>query len=164
MKAIYPGTFDPITYGHIDIIERVSHLYNEIIVAIYEHETKSPLMSLDERITLTKQTLEHLPNIKIIPFSDMLIVDLAKKMQAKVILRGLRALSDFEYEIALAQTNKKLAPDIETIFLMTSHEYSYISSSLVKELARLGGDISHMAPSLIQSTLKKNFRNSNLIG
>jgi pantetheine-phosphate adenylyltransferase len=152
-KAIYPGTFDPVTKGHIDIIERASHLFPEVVVAIAHNVTKQPFFSLAERIELVKKTVGHLPGVTVVGFENLLI-HFAQEQQASVILRGLRAVSDFEYEFQLAGMNRKLSTEIETLFLTPSAELMYISSSLVREIASLGGDVSAFVPSVVVDALK----------
>ncbi|ALP51748.1 phosphopantetheine adenylyltransferase [Candidatus Tenderia electrophaga] len=139
--AIYPGTFDPITNGHTDLIQRASRLFDKVIVAIAAHSGKQPAFELQERIALAEQVLADMDKVEICGF-DTLLVDFARQKRADVILRGLRAVSDFEYEFQLTGMNRKLAPQIETLFLMPAEQYTYISSSLVKEVGRLGGDVS----------------------
>lgn len=138
--VIFPGTFDPITLGHQELIERSAGLFSKIIVAVAENARKSPTFSLSQRVSMAKQVLSHLPNVEVEGF-DTLLVDFARERQAKAIVRGLRAVSDFEYEFQLANMNRHLRPEIETLFLTPAEEYSFISSSLVKEVAFLGGDI-----------------------
>lgn len=140
VTALYPGTFDPITNGHIDLVERATQMFDRVVVAIAENKRKKPLFSLEERINLAKQALEDKPNVEVMGFNTLL-VDFAHEQQAKVLVRGLRAVADFEFEFQLASMNRHLAPDIESVYLMPSEQYSFISSSLVKEVARLGGDI-----------------------
>lgn len=139
--AIYPGTFDPITNGHTDLIQRASKLFDKVIVAIAAHSGKQPAFALQERVALASQVLAGIDKVEVCGF-DILLVEFARQKQANVILRGLRAVSDFEYEFQLTGMNRKLAPQIETLFLMPAEQYTYISSSLVKEVARLGGDVS----------------------
>ncbi len=152
--AIYPGTFDPITNGHIDLIQRAANLFDEVIVAIAANSKKNPYFSLDHRIELCEDVLT-LPNVRVMGFSSLLI-DFAKEQNAGTLIRGLRAVSDFEYEFQLASMNRNLAPNIESVFLMPADEYSFISSSLVKEVASLGGDISKFVHPLINQALIKN--------
>lgn len=155
--AIYPGTFDPITNGHVDIIERAAKLFKNVIVAIAENVYKSPRFSLEQRSNLAKTVLKHLPNVEIAGFNSLL-VNFAKERGATVILRGLRAVSDFEYEFQLASMNRRIAPQIETVFLTPAENYAYISSTLVREIASLGGDVSQFVhPTVAQAllTLKK---------
>ena len=146
--AIYPGSFDPPTYGHLDIIERASKLCDELIIGVLKNSAKTPLFSVEERVKILENTVENIPNVKVIPFEGLL-VDFARKMKARMIVRGLRAITDFEYELQMAQTNHKLEREIETIFLTTSLEYSYLSSSTVKEVAAFGGDISQFVPDIV---------------
>jgi pantetheine-phosphate adenylyltransferase len=152
--AIYPGTFDPITNGHIDLIQRASKLFDEVIVAIAANSKKSPHFSLEDRITLSEEVLSC-PNVSVKGFSCLLI-DFAHERNASILIRGLRAVSDFEYEFQLASMNRNLAPDIESVFLMPADEYSFISSSLVKEGASLGGDMSKFVHPLVNDALKAN--------
>jgi pantetheine-phosphate adenylyltransferase len=139
-SVIFPGTFDPITLGHQELIERSVGLFTKIIVAVAENARKTPTFSLSQRVSMTKRVLSHLPNVEVEGF-DTLLVDFARQKQAKAIVRGLRAVSDFEYEFQLANMNRHLCPEIETLFLTPAEEYSFISSTLVKEVAFLGGDI-----------------------
>ena len=141
LRAIYPGSFDPVTNGHLDVIRRASGLVDELIVGVLNNKAKTPLFSVEERVKMLKEVTKELPGVKIVPFEGLLI-DFAKEMSAKMVVRGLRAVTDFEYELQMAQTNHKLAEDIETVFLTTSLEYSYLSSTIVKEVAAFGGDIS----------------------
>lgn len=139
--AIYPGSFDPITLGHADIVERATRLFDHVIIAVAAKPAKGTVFSLEQRIDICSKSLAHLPNISIEGF-DNLLVDYASNKKAAVIIRGLRAISDFEYEFQLAGMNRKLAPEIETLFLMPAEKYAYLSSSLVREVSALGGDIS----------------------
>lgn len=148
--VIFPGTFDPITLGHQELIERSAGLFTKIIVAVAENARKSPTFSLSQRVSMAKQVLSHLPNVEVEGF-DTLLVDFARTKQAKAIVRGLRAVSDFEYEFQLANMNRHLRPEIETLFLTPAEEYSFISSTLVKEVAFLGGDIqAFVHPSIVK--------------
>lgn len=152
--AIYPGTFDPITNGHIDIIERAAKLFNHVIIAIAENAYKSPRFLLEQRVELAKVVLKHLSNVEICGFNSLL-VKFAQERGATVILRGLRAVSDFEYEFQLASMNRRIAPNIETVFLTPAENYAYISSTLVREIASLGGDVSQFVhPKVVQALLK----------
>ena len=151
--AIYPGAFDPITNGHTDLIQRASKLFDKTIVAIAQHSGKQPAFSLEERIALAKTVLADIDRIEVCGF-DTLLVDFARQKHADVILRGLRAVSDFEYEFQLTGMNRKMAPQIETLFLMPAEQYTYISSSLVKEVARLGGDVSSFVHETVYKALK----------
>ncbi len=145
MIAIYPGSFDPITLGHLDIIERGCRLFDQVIVVVFRNPNKNPLFSIDQRISQIRQSAQHLPNLQVDSF-DGLTVTYAQMHQAKVLLRGLRAVSDFEMELQMAHTNKTLFADIETVFLATSTEHSFLSSSVVKEIAKFGGRIEHLVP------------------
>ena len=145
MNAIYPGSFDPITLGHLDIIERGCRLCHKVIVAVLRNPNKSPLFTVDERITQIQKATSHLNNVEVDSF-DGLTVSYTRLREANAILRGLRVLSDFEMELQMAHTNKTLAQEVETIFLATSNEYSFLSSSVVKEIARFGGSIDHLVP------------------
>ncbi|MEM8808552.1 MAG: pantetheine-phosphate adenylyltransferase [Cyanobacteria bacterium P01_G01_bin.38] len=145
MIAIYPGSFDPVTLGHLDIIARSSQLYDKVIVVISRNPNKKPLFTVEERIAQIRKAIPTLTNVEVDSF-DGLTVTYARERQAKVLLRGLRVLSDFEKELQMAHTNKTLADDLETVFLATSTEYGFLSSSLVKEIARFGGAISHLVP------------------
>ena len=156
LRAVYPGSFDPVTNGHLDVIERASRLYDEVIVAIAHNEAKAGLFSFDERVALLKEAVEHHPNVHVTQF-DGLLVQYALDVQARVIIRGLRAVSDFEYEFQMALMNRKLVGNVETMFLMPKEEYSYVSSRLVKEIARLGGDIESFVPDCIARALREKF-------
>jgi len=145
MIAVYPGSFDPITLGHLDVIERGCRLFEQVIVAVLINPLKAPLFTVQQRIEQIHSCTQHLTNLEIDSF-DGLTVTYVKNRQAQVLLRGLRVLSDFEYELQMAHTNKSLLPQIETVFLATSNEYSFLSSSLVKEIAKLGGPVSHLVP------------------
>jgi pantetheine-phosphate adenylyltransferase len=153
---VYPGTFDPITNGHVDLVERASRLFDHVIVAIASSKKKEPLFNLKERIDLARQSLSHLDNIEVLGF-DYLLVNFVKDQGADAILRGLRAVSDFEYEFQLANMNRALSPEIESIFLTPSEKLSYISSSLVKEIGSLGGDINAFVPHCVTTALAKKF-------
>ena len=155
--AIYPGTFDPITKGHTDLVERALHMFDKVIVAVAENKTKAPVFSQDERIQMATVALENLDGVEVRPLSGLL-VDFAKQHNAKAILRGLRAVSDFEYEFQLAGMNRKLAPEIETLFLTPAEKYAYISSSLVREIAALGGDVSSFVHKNVMDELIKRVR------
>lgn len=157
LRAIYPGSFDPVTYGHIDIIERASRISDELIVGVLQNKTKSPLFSVEERVIMLREVTKDLKNVKIIPF-DGLLIDFAKQMEAKVIVRGLRAITDFEYELQMSQTNRKLNSDIETLFLTTSLDYSYLSSTTVKEVASFGGNISEFVPECVAEKVTEKIK------
>ncbi len=153
-RAIYPGSFDPVTNGHLDIIERGSKICDELIVAVLQNKAKSSLFSAEERVRMLNEVTKSLPNVKILAF-DGLLIDFAKQMDAKMIIRGLRAITDFEYELQMAQTNHKLAPEVETVFLTTSLDYSFLSSTTVKEVASFQGDISQFVPKVIAEKMKE---------
>jgi pantetheine-phosphate adenylyltransferase len=151
--AVYPGSFDPITMGHVDVVTRASHMFEQIVMAVVKNPGKEPLISLDDRVKLVRESIRHLPNVKVESFEG-LTVDLAQKHQANVIIRGLRAVSDFENEFAMAQINKKLSPKVDTVFLTAGVEYQFLSSSMMKEVAALGGDISGLVPEQVREYLK----------
>ena len=155
-KIIYPGTFDPITNGHIDLIERASRIFDQVLVAIVTHSQKETLFTLDEREDAVRQVLAKYKNVEVCSFSGLLI-DLAREKNIKMLLRGLRAISDFEYELQLANVNRTMDSEIETVFLTPSEKYAYISSSMVREISSLGGDVSIFVPSNVQEALKKKF-------
>lgn len=152
--AVVPGSFDPITAGHMDIIKRATRLYDEVVVGIVVNPSKSPLFTLEERVNMVKEAVNWDPKITVDSF-DGLLIEFVKMHGAHVIIRGLRAVSDFEHEFQMAQMNRKLCPDIETIFVMASPEYAYLSSSIVKEIARYGGNIKGLVPPNIEKSLKE---------
>ncbi|MCK5450517.1 MAG: pantetheine-phosphate adenylyltransferase [Candidatus Omnitrophica bacterium] len=152
-RAVYPGTFDPVTYGHLDIIERISGLYDNVFVAVARSEEKGPLFSAEERVFMLKEAVKPYKNVEV-EYFDGLIVDYAKEKSAKVVIRGLRMISDFEYEFQMALTNRKLNPEIETVFMMPKESYSYLSSRLIKEVADLGADVSDFVPPDVAEKLK----------
>ena len=154
--AIYPGTFDPITNGHLSIVKRALQIFDKLIIAILNNPQKKPLFSIDERISMIKDVLKETPNIEIDKF-DGLLVDYAILKDSNVILRGLRALSDFEYEFQLALMNRKLNRDVQSIFLMTDYKWFYTSSTIIKEAASLGGDVSGLVPPVVCRKLKEKF-------
>ncbi|MBC8123727.1 MAG: pantetheine-phosphate adenylyltransferase [Gemmatimonadaceae bacterium] len=154
MIALYPGSFDPLTYGHLDVIERAAYLFERVIVAVLRNPSKTPLFTVEERLNQIHRAVQHLKNVDVDAFSG-LTVTFARKKEASVLLRGLRVVSDFELELQMAQTNKTLAAEIETIFLSTSTEHSFLSSSLVKGIAAVGGPISHMVPQHIEQALRE---------
>jgi len=151
--AVYPGTFDPVTYGHIDLIKRAHEIFPELIVAVAHNPHKKPLFEVKERVAMLKKATAGMEGVEIRDF-DGLVVDFAHKIKAKVLIRGLRMLSDFEYEFQMALTNRKLSPDIETIFLMPHENYSYLSAKLLKEAASLGADLANFVPSYVSAALK----------
>ncbi len=157
LRAIYPGSFDPVTFGHLDIIKRSSRLVDELIVGVLNNKAKSPLFSVEERVRMLEEVTSDIPNIRIIPFGGLL-VDFARRVDAGMVIRGLRAITDFEYELQMAQTNHKLEPDLETAFLTTSLEYSYLSSTTVKEVAAFGGDISQFVPESVADRITEKMK------
>ena len=154
--AVYPGTFDPVTNGHIDLVERSLRIFGEVIVAVAENPKKAPLFPLEERIAMLKTVTANYKNVVIEGF-DGLLVDYVRKKSAVAIIRGLRAVSDFEYEMQMALMNRRLDSNIETVFLMPNVEYSFITSTIVKEAASYGGDVSSLAPRVVVEKLKKKF-------
>ena len=154
LRAVYPGSFDPVTYGHLDIIRRSRSLADELIVGVLNNKAKTPLFSMEERVKMLEEMTKNMPGVKVVPFEGLLI-DFAKEMSAGIVVRGLRAVTDFEYELQMAQTNNKLSPELETVFLTTSLEYSYLSSTIVKEVAAFGGDISQFVPETIERRIQE---------
>ncbi len=161
LRAIYPGSFDPVTYGHLDVIRRSARLVDELIIGVLNNKAKSPLFSAEERVKMLKEVTEDIPNVKIIPFEGLL-VDFARKMDAGMVIRGLRAITDFEYELQMAQTNHKMAPEVDTAFLTTSLEYSYLSSTTVKEVAAFGGDISQFVPDIVADRITEKMKKESV--
>ena len=157
LRGIYPGSFDPVTLGHMDIIKRGSHLVDELIVGVLCNNAKMPLFSVEERVKMLKEVTKDLPNVEIIPF-DGLLVDFAEQIGADVVIRGLRAITDFEYELQMSQTNQRMKPDIETMFLTTSIEYSYLSSTTVREIAAFGGAVSQFVPEAVEIALREKMK------
>ncbi|MCK7550469.1 pantetheine-phosphate adenylyltransferase [Marinobacter goseongensis] len=158
-KVIYPGTFDPITNGHTDLIERAGRMFDEIVVAVAYNSKKQPLLNLDERCELVRKATAHIPNVTVTGFSNLL-ADFVREQKATVILRGLRAVSDFEYEFQLADMNRRLAPEVESVFLTPANHLSYISSTLIREIASLGGDVSEFVDPAVETALKQKFQHS----
>ncbi|HEY9716814.1 MAG TPA: pantetheine-phosphate adenylyltransferase [Trichormus sp.] len=156
VRAIYPGSFDPMTLGHLDIIQRSTRLFDEVIMTVVGNPSKSSLLPVEVRTALIEETIKNLQGVRVGSFLG-LTVDYARQNGISVLIRGLRAISDFEAELGMAQTNKQLFPELETIFLMSKAEYSFISSSTVKEIARLGGDVSQFVPSPVNEYLKQHF-------
>ena len=156
MRALYPGSFDPLTLGHLDLIERGSRLFDGLVVAVLRNPAKQPAFPLERRLEQIRIATAHLPGVEVASF-DGLTVAFARSCGAAVILRGLRALSDFEFELQIAHTNKSLAPDLETLFLATAVPHSFLSSSVVKEVARFGGDVAHLVPPVVAADLARLF-------
>jgi pantetheine-phosphate adenylyltransferase len=163
MRAIYPGSFDPLTLGHLDLIERAERLFESLTVAVLQNPAKQPTFPLSRRLEQIRQATAHLPAVDVGRF-DGLTVNFARERGALVILRGLRAMTDFEYELQIAHTNKSLAPEVETLFLSTAVQHSFLSSSVVKEVARFGGDVSHMVPQVVANDLGRFFNRSTSSG
>ena len=155
-RAIYPGSFDPVTNGHLDVIERARKLFDEVVVAVAHNDEKQPLFSLEHRLDLLRETVGKISNVRIAEFEGLL-VEFARKEEAGAVIRGLRAISDFEFEFQMALMNRKLDPAVETIFLMPKEEYTYLSSRIVKEIARLGGDVSGFVPACVAKALRGKF-------
>jgi pantetheine-phosphate adenylyltransferase len=155
-RAIYPGSFDPVTNGHLDVIERARKLFDEVIVAVANNDEKQPLFSLEERLGLLRETAGKIDNVRIAQFKGLL-VEFARAEDAGAVIRGLRAVSDFEFEFQMALMNRKLDAAVETIFLMPKEEYTYLSSRIVKEIARLGGDVSSFVPRCVAKALRRKF-------
>jgi len=160
-RAIYPGSFDPITNGHLDVIQRAAKLFDEVVVAVAFNEQKTSLFPVDERVALIQHASATVPNIRIERF-DGLLVDFARQQQASAVVRGLRAISDFEFEFQMALMNRKLEPEIETIFMMPAEKYTYISSRIVKEIARLGGDVTAFVPASVADALQTRLHGAKL--
>ena len=158
LRAIYPGSFDPVTYGHLDIIRRSCKIVDELVVGVLNNNAKMPLFSVEERVKMLEEATKDLTNVRIVPFHGLLI-DFARQMDAFVIIRGLRAITDFEYELQMAQTNRVLAMDIDTMFLTTSLQYAYLSSTTVKEAASFGADISKFVPEYVVQRVEEKYRN-----
>ena len=153
-RAIYPGSFDPVTYGHLDIIRRSAPLVDELVIGVLNNNAKTPLFSVEERVKMLKEVTKDLDNVKVVPF-DGLLVEFARQQKARLVIRGLRAITDFEYEIQMSQTNHKLEPEVETMFLTTNLKYSYLSSTIVREVAAFGGDISQFVPETVAKSIKE---------
>jgi len=153
--AVYPGTFDPITNGHADLVERAARLFDKVVLAVAASTKKNPLLPLDLRVKLAEDTFKHLPNVKVVGF-DCLLADLVHQVDANIILRGLRAVSDFEYEFQLANMNRKLTPHVESMFLTPAEHLSFISSTLIREIALLGGNVDQFVPPVVSAALKQH--------
>ncbi len=158
--AIYPGTFDPLTLGHLDLLRRALRLFERVVMAVSAGGHKNPLFSVGERVAMARELLPEMPTLEVEPF-DGLLMDYARRRGARAVIRGVRAFSDFEYEFQMALTNRKLAPDIETIFLMPAETYSYVSSSTVREVASLGGDTSLFVPDFVHRALQRKFHDDH---
>ncbi|WP_339227589.1 pantetheine-phosphate adenylyltransferase [Oceanobacillus sp. FSL K6-2867] len=154
--AICPGTFDPITNGHLDIISRGAKVFDRVIVAVFNNQAKSPLFTVEERIQLLQESTKDIPNVTI-DASDHLLMDYAQEKNAHAVIRGLRAVSDFEYEMQITSMNRKLNENIETFFMMTNNQYSFLSSSMVKEIAKFNGNISGLVPDFVEQALKEKY-------
>jgi pantetheine-phosphate adenylyltransferase len=154
--AVYPGTFDPITYGHLDVITRASELFGKLIIAVSESSSKKTLFSVEERIKMIRESIKDVNNVEVTSFSG-LMVNFALNCKANVVIRGLRAISDFEYEFQMALTNRKIAEDITTLFLMPHEKYTYLNSTLVKEIAKYGGDVKSFVPDVVIKKLKEKY-------
>jgi pantetheine-phosphate adenylyltransferase len=157
IKAIYPGTFDPMTNGHLDLIGRGAKIFDHLVVAVLANSQKSPLFTVPERCAMLTASVTHLPNVSVESF-DGLLVDFVRSQQAQAVLRGIRAISDYEYELQMALMNRRLAPDLETVFMMPAEKFSYVSSRLVKEIFRLGGSVEGLVPALVLEKLKERGR------
>lgn len=156
VKAIYPGSFDPVTYGHLDIIERASKVVDELIIGVLVNSTKNPLFSMDERLELLRETTKKFSNVSVQSFQG-LTIDFAKENDAKLIIRGLRAVTDFESEMQIAQTNHSIDPEIDTMFFTTSLEYAFLSSTIAREVAYYGSDVSKLVPPVVMEAFKKKY-------
>lgn len=156
-KAIYPGSFDPVTLGHLDVIERASKLFDHLIIGVLNNSAKTPLFSIEERVNMIKEAVKDFPNVEVKCFGG-LTVDFAKECGANAVVRGLRAITDFDYELQIAQLNRVISPDVDTVFLTTNLKYAYLSSSSVKEVAAYGGDISQFVTPYIEEEVRKKFK------
>jgi pantetheine-phosphate adenylyltransferase len=159
--AIYPGTFDPVTHGHLDIVKRAAHMFDKVIVAVAKENYKNPLFSVEERVDLMKTVVANMKNVEVESFNGLL-VDYCNEKEATTIIRGLRALSDFEYEFQMALMNRKLNSNVDTVFLMTCQRYSFISSSIIKQVATLGGSVSEFVPEQVVDALARTFNRTDL--
>ena len=157
-RALTPGTFDPITSGHLDVIARASQLVDEVVVAVADSQKKGPLFTLEERVELVRQATAHLLNVRVEPFKGLL-VDFAKELDATVVVKGLRAITDFEYEFQMTAMNYQLSPQLETLFIMSPPQYMYLSSSIVREISKMGGDIQQFVPPCVYEALTKKYAN-----
>ena len=157
-RALTPGTFDPITSGHLDVIARASQLVDEVVVAVADSQKKGPLFTLEERVELVRQATAHLSNVRVEPFKGLL-VDFAKELDATVVVKGLRAITDFEYEFQMTAMNYQLSPQLETLFIMSPPQYMHLSSSIVREISKMGGDIQQFVPPCVYEALKRKYAN-----
>ena len=153
-RAIYPGTFDPITNGHIDVLQKAVNVFDEVILAVASYTGKNPIFSLAERVELCRESVAHLPKIQVMEFNG-LVVEFAKKVEALVMIRGLRAISDFEYELSQALMNKKLCEEVDTVFFVPHNKYLYVSSTMVRQVVELGGNLKDMIPKCVETALKE---------
>ena len=156
-KAVYPGSFDPVTFGHLDIIERSARMSDHLIIGVLNNNSKTPLFSVEERVNMLKSLTKDLPNVEVTSFGGLL-VDFVRAKQADAVIRGLRAVTDFEYEMQIAQTNRVIAPEVDTVFLTTNLKYSYLSSSIVKEIATFGGEINAFVPEDVAERVMKKMK------
>ncbi len=156
MKAVYPGSFDPVTAGHLDIIERAAKVFDQLVVTVFANPSKEPLFDLEERMYMLREATRHIPNVEV-DCSTGLLVPYVRRVGASVIVKGLRAMSDFDYEFRMALMNKKLDPDVETVFILTSSQYAYLSSSLIKEVASFGGCVTGLVPEMVERRLKEKW-------
>lgn len=156
MIAIYPGTFDPVTFGHLDLIERGARMFDSLVVAVARNSAKAPLFPAEERLEMVREVTSAIPNLRVELF-DSLLLEYARRVGAGVILRGLRAVSDFEYELQIALTNRRLAPELETIFMAPNNNFTYLSSSVVREIARYGGSVEEFVPTPVVARLRRRF-------
>ncbi len=156
-KAVYPGSFDPVTFGHLDIIERSARMSDYLIIGVLNNNSKTPLFSVEERVNMLKSLTKDIPNVEVKSFGGLL-VDFVRANQADAVIRGLRAVTDFEYELQIAQTNRVIAPEIDTVFLTTNLKYSYLSSSIVKEIAAYGGEINMFVPACVAQHVTKKMK------
>ncbi len=158
-RALYPGTFDPVTFGHIDIIERSAAIFDEVVIGVLKNNQKNPVFSIEERVEMIEHEVAEIPNVTVVSFNGLL-VDFCRQKDLKFVIRGLRAVTDYEYELQMAQTNKVMSPELDTIFMTASHEYAYLSSSVVREVASYGGDISKFVSPYIEKKIKDKLKSN----